>query len=125
DVILFAVWMMAIIITAGLYFYGASNNSDRLLGAKKATPFTTIGLVIIVYVLSVFVFRDETRLFIFLTGFMSVFALVVQIGLPIFTIICSIIHRKKYPNAVEEINEEIEIQSEKEIKGGQVANEKT
>ncbi|MCL2862370.1 MAG: GerAB/ArcD/ProY family transporter [Firmicutes bacterium] len=134
DVLLFAVWMIAIIITAGLYFYGASFNTDKMLGMKKGNPFTTIALVVIIYILSVFVFMNETRLFVFLTGFMGIFALIVQIGLPIFTLICSIIHKKKYPNTSESVNEESEnagdaalgVSNEiKSEKGGQVANEKT
>ncbi len=92
DKIIFIIWIVSIIISLGVFFYGANKSLQYVCNFNKKY-ISSIIIALVVFLFCVFV---NVQFFYELLSFIGfIFSFVLAIGLPILLLICGAINAKK------------------------------
>lgn len=100
DYIIYCFWMLAVVIKILLTFFVICQNI-RFIANKNSTFIIPIILLVVVYVLTTFVIKNENAVYQIATGFVRFIFLPIQFLLPLFVFLLSLKRAKGENNARE------------------------
>lgn len=101
DIIIFSVWIISVFINMAIVFYTITRHITFIIG-KKNKLWITAATIIIIYIMSIFVFPNENVLYNFAMKQMRIGAGITQFLMPISLALIAIFKKKKKEDIKEE-----------------------
>lgn len=92
DLLIFTIWIITVFIEAILLFYMVTRNIAYIF-EKENYPIISAVAAVILYIVSVFVFKSDQVLYTFATGIMVYFTMFFEFVLPVFVLLSASIKK--------------------------------
>lgn len=94
DLLIFCVWLNSVFIQMAYMAYVTVRHVAHVFRAQN-NNLPTLGVLGIIYVMSVFIFRSEIKLYHFCMGIPRYFTLVNSVLIPVLVLIAALLYRRK------------------------------
>lgn len=92
DLLIFTIWIITVFIEAMLLFYMVTRNIGYIFESEKYPLISAVAAVIL-YIITVFVFKSDQVLYTFATGFMVYVTLFFEFFMPVFVLIIALVKK--------------------------------